>query len=198
MLILPLPMPCTHHQHLRCHKSPISLPFLRSLRLIPLLPLPQLFPRGQNIWPKAERQQLAHRPHNPLALLIKHENWSFKLQELAEELATHAARGAKIQNVGCDADGFEGADAVACYHGCAHGDALGAGADGVGCVFYVCTGDDVRCGWGGGIRGVEEERGADAEEGVRACIFLLFVGVLFFIFVSIPYIYTRKLAFFMA
>jgi hypothetical protein len=58
-------------------------------------------------------------------------------------------------------------------YGGAHGDALGAGADGVGCVFDVCARDNMRC-WvsGGGRVGrrryvlVYEEGCADAEEGV--------------------------------
>lgn len=48
-----------------------------------------------------------------------------------------------------------------------HCDALGAGADGVGGVFDVRAGYDG--GGGGGVGLVEEEGGADAEEGVRAC-----------------------------
>jgi hypothetical protein len=64
-------------------------------------------------------------------------------------------------------------------YGSAHGDALGAGAHGVGGVFDVCTRQNVRCwvGCGAGVGGgrdgcVEEERCADAEEGVWACSIL--------------------------
>lgn len=54
---------------------------------------------------------------------------------------------------------------------CAHGDALGARADGVGGVFNIGAGYEGRRGGGG--RGVQEEGGADAEEGVWACITIL-------------------------
>lgn len=63
-------------------------------------------------------------------------------------------------------------------HGGAEGDALSACTDGVGGVFDVGACEDVRVGVGGcaggvwgrvrGDSGVEEERGADAEEGVWA------------------------------
>lgn len=74
------------------------------------------------------------------------------------QLATHAARRRRGRDVRRHGEGAEAA--VAVRDGFCEGDALGAGADGVGSVFDVGACDDGR---GGG-----EESGADAEGGVGA------------------------------
>lgn len=91
--------------------------------------------------------------------------------------------------VGSHADGLDVAPAIAeRRHGRADGDALGASANGVGGVLDVGAEDDfggtVRIRGGGrgkarGRGGVDEQSGADAELGVRACeriSFLFFVS----------------------
>jgi hypothetical protein len=105
--------------------------------------LPQRLPRGQHIRPKAQRQQLPHCPHNKLALLVKHEYRTLELQKLAQKLSAHSTRGAKVPDIGGHAHGFEGTQLMPCHDGSAHGDALGARADGVGGVFDVGAGYDV-------------------------------------------------------
>lgn len=53
---------------------------------------------------------------------------------------------------------------MALVDGGAEGDALGAGADGIGGVFYVGACYEGCGGWCGGLGGVQEEGCADAEE----------------------------------
>jgi hypothetical protein len=56
-----------------------------------------------------------------------------------------------------------------CQNGRTHCNTLGTDTDGICCIFNVCADDGVGGGWGGGVRRVEQEGGADAEERVWAC-----------------------------